>query len=42
VSRALVAAGGAPVNAKRVYRIMKAQRWPEPVNENETAVVRVQ
>ena len=27
VSRALVAAGGAPVNAKRVYRIMKAQRW---------------
>lgn len=27
VSRALVAGGGAPVNAKRVYRIMKAQGW---------------
>ena len=27
VSRGLVAEGGKPVNAKRVYRIMKAQRW---------------
>jgi putative transposase len=27
VSRALAAAGGASVNAKRVYRIMKAQGW---------------
>ncbi len=27
VSRALAADGGAPVNAKRVYRIMKAEGW---------------
>lgn len=27
VSRALVAAGGAGVNAERVYRILKAQGW---------------
>ena len=27
VNRGLVAAGGAPVNAKRVYRIMKARGW---------------
>jgi hypothetical protein len=27
VSRAMVAAGGAPVNRKRVYRIMKSQGW---------------